>query len=187
MIIGKTVRFRAIEEHDLPALQEWLNDPQISRLVGGFSFPVSAAGQKRWYEASLSNTSTQRWIVEDHAGLRLGLIGLWGIDWHNRNAMAAIKLGASEARGKGYGTDALMTLAAYSFYQVGLHKLWAEILSFNVASHRVFVDKCGWHVEGTYRQQVFRDGRFHDQVRVGLLREDFDALPGAADYTPRDT
>lgn len=187
MIIGKTVRFRAIEEHDLEALQGWLNDPEISRLVGGFSFPVSAAGQRRWFEASQSNATTQRWIVEDHAGLRLGLVGLWQIDWHNRNAMAAIKLGSSDARGRGYGTDALMSLAAYAFYQVGLHKLWAEILPFNVASYRVFVDKCGWQVEGVYRQHVFREGCFHDQVRVGLLREDFDALEGAGEYTPDAT
>lgn len=184
MIRGRKVQFRAIEERDLPSLAEWLNDPQIAHLVGGFSFPVSLAGQKRWFEGTHGSRHTQRWIVETHEGERLGLTGLWEIDWHNRHALTALKLGAKDIRGKGYGTDAIMTLMAYAFYQVGLNRLWGEILPFNTGSYGAYVSKCGWKVEGVYRQHVFRDGRFYDQLRVACLKEDFDRHPRAPAYLP---
>ena len=184
MIIGRKVRFRAIEEADLPALAGWLNDPQIAHLVGGFSFPVSMGEQRRWFEDMQSDGKTQRWIVEALSGERLGLTGLWDIDWQNRHALTSLKLGTDGIRGKGYGTDAIMTLMSYAFYQLGLNRLWSEILPFNAGSYRAYVNHCGWKVEGVNRQHIYRDGRFYDQLRVACLKEDFDRHPQAADYRP---
>lgn len=185
MIIGLKTRFRPIEESDLERLAQWINDPEISHLVGGFSFPLSMTEQREWFLRSHQDKRTQRWIVESHEGVVLGLTGLWEIDWRNRHALTALKLGAAEARGKGYGTDAILTLMSYAFYQVGLNRLWGEILPYNVGSYRAYVEKCGWKVEGVFRQHVLRDGVLWDQLRVAALKSDFDALPAAADYIPR--
>lgn len=184
MIRGKRVVLRAIEEQDLDLLLEWLNDPFISQQVTGFSFPLSRPQQRRWFERSLDDASTQRWMVLDEGGRPIGVTGLWAIDRQNRHALSALKLGAADLRGKGYGTDAIMTVFAYAFFQVGLNRVWGEILPYNVASYRAYVEKCGCKVEGVLRQHTFRDGRFHDQVRVAILREDFEALPAAKDYLP---
>lgn len=182
MIVGQRVRFRAIEESDQPVLVAWLNDPEISRLVGGWTFPVSLAAQRDWFSRNRGDTRNQRWIVESHDGEVLGLTGLWDIDWQNRHALTALKLGSKNVRGKGYGSDAILTLMSYAFQQVGLHRLWTEILEYNVASRRAYVEKCGWTVEGSLRQHVFRDGKFHDQLRIGVLASEFYALPVAAPY-----
>ncbi len=184
MIVGLKTRFRPIEESDLEQLLQWINDPEISHLVGGFSFPLSMAEQREWFQRSHQDKRTQRWIVETLDGVTLGLTGLWEIDWRNRHALTALKLGAAEARGKGYGTDAILTLMSYAFYQVGLNRLWGEILPFNVGSYRAYVEKCGWKVEGVFRKHVLRDGVYWDQLRVAALREDFEALPEAAPYRP---
>lgn len=185
MIEGKSIRLRAVEEKDLELLAQWLNDPYISHYVGGFSFPVSMAQQQRWFEHAVADKSSIRFIVETKDTCRaIGLTGLWQIDWVNRHALTALKLGADNIRGKGYGTDAIMTLMSYAFYQVGLNRLWGEILPFNVGSYKAYVEKCGWRVEGVYRQHVFRDGRFYDQLRVAILKSDFDALPSVQEYVP---
>lgn len=183
MICGKRVRFRAIEEEDLPYLLAWFNDPHISQMVGGWDFPTSMAQQKEWFKRSLSDANTQRWIVENHDGDRLGLTGLWNIDRHNGHGLTALKLGA-EGRGKGYGTDAILLVCAYAFYQVGLRRLWSEILEYNIPSYRAYVDKCGWKVEGVLREHAFRDGAYHNQFRIGLLKTDFEAYLAGADYLP---
>jgi len=185
MIEGEKIRLRAIEEGDLESMADWLNDPVISHYVGGFSFPVSKSQQRRWYESALNDDKNIRLIVETKDDNRvIGLTGLWQIDWVNRHALTALKLGADNIRGKGYGTDAIMTLMSYAFYQVGLNRLWGEILPFNVGSYKAYVTKCGWMVEGIYRQHVYRDGRFYDQMRVAVLKEDFDRLSNASEYIP---
>jgi RimJ/RimL family protein N-acetyltransferase len=184
LICGKKVRLRPIEESDLALMVQWFNDPEIAQLVGGWDFPISLAQQKEWYRSSLSDRRTQRWIIEDFEGNPLGLTGLWDIDWHNRQALNAVKLGNTDMRGKGYGTDVIMTVMAYSFFQVGLNRLWGEIIDYNIGSYMAYVKNCGWKVEGKLRESVFRDGVYHDQYRVAILKDEFIALDGVNDYIP---
>ena len=74
---------------------------------------------------------------------------------------------------------------AYAFYDVGLNRLWGEILDFNGASFGAYVKKCGWRIEGILRSHVFRKGRFHDIYRVAILKSEFDALDDASEYVER--
>ncbi len=185
MIKAKKLGFRAIAERDLPLLADWLNDDEMSGLVVGRSYPVSLEQQRRWFERQLGDEHNQRWMVETFEGQTIGLTGLWSIDYVNRNALTALKIGAKDVQGKGYGSDAIMGLMAYAFGEVGLERLWGEILVYNVPSYKAYVERCGWKVEGLLRKQVFRAGTFHDVLRVGILREDFLALPAAADYITR--
>lgn len=182
MIRGKKVFFRAIEESDLEALRDWGNDPVIADLVVGWSFPVSMTDQRKWFEACRTDQTTQRFVVESDEDGVLGLTGLWNIDWHNRHALTALKLGAANIRGKGYGTDAIMTLMKYAFFDVGLNRLWGAILPYNIGSYKAYVEKCGWRVEGRLCQEIFRHGRYHDLYRVGVLRQDFEIHPLFDEY-----
>jgi len=186
MIVGKRVRFRAVEKADQHLLVSWINDPYISQLVGGWSFPISLAAQEDWFSRVMNDQKNQRWMVESLEGEPLGLTGLSQIDWHNRTAFPALKLGASNSRGKGYGTDAIMTLMTYAFLDVGLNRLWGEILPHNIESYKAFVEKCGWRVEGVFRQHIYRNGVYMDQLRVAILRDEFLRLPQAKDYIPAE-
>jgi RimJ/RimL family protein N-acetyltransferase len=101
MIVGKNVVLRAIEEDDLEYLQKWQNDPVISELVVGWSFPVSMADQRQWFQGSVKKPHTQRFIVESKEKGIIGLTGLWDIDLHNRHALTALKIGEKTDRGSG--------------------------------------------------------------------------------------
>lgn len=184
MIKGKKVFLRALNEDDLAVTLQWLNDPEISHLVGGWEFPLSMAHQREWFNRSIKDDRTHRFIVESYEDGVIGLTGLWDIDWHDRHALTSLKLGANNIRGKGYGTDAIMTLMTYAFCEVGLNRLWGAMISYNIASYKTYVEKCGWKVEGVFRQQLYRDGRYYDQLRVAILRDEFLQHPLAADYLP---
>jgi len=182
MILGKSIFLRAMDEDDLPLLLAWLNDPVISRLVGGWTYPTSMTEQKEWFKRTLQDRSVKRLIVQSPVDGVIGLTGLWEIDWQNRHALTALKIGASDIRGKGYGTDAIMTMMAYAFHTIGLNRLWGLILEYNIPSYKAYVEKCGWKVEGINRQHIYRDGKYHNQLRVGILRDEFYNLPNAKDY-----
>lgn len=183
MIKGNRVILRPVDEADLGLITEWFNDQELAQWVGGWSFPLSFAEQREWFKRTVSDQATRRFIVSlANDGSPIGVTGLWHIDWRNRHALTALKLGVAATRGQGLGTDAILTMCAYAFRNVGLNRLWTEVLSFNAASYRAYVKKCGWKLEGRSRQHVLRDGTYHDQFRLGLLRDEFEQLPLAQPY-----
>jgi RimJ/RimL family protein N-acetyltransferase len=40
------------------------------------------------------------------------------------------------------------------------------------ASHR-YNEKCGYHVEGVLKNQIFRNGKYHDEILMAIFREDW--------------
>jgi RimJ/RimL family protein N-acetyltransferase len=182
MIHGLKTLCRSIESADQAFLHELNADPVVRANVVGWEFPSSLNKQTKWFEAQVPS-STHRWIVEDLAGNALGLTGLWDIDWHNRNALTALKLGGpAPKRGEGLGSDAIMAVMAFAFYDAGLERLYSTILKDNVASLKAYTEKCGWQIEGTSRKHIWRHGAFEDLLQVGVLREDFDKLPNSREY-----
>lgn len=184
MLEGKKIKLRAIEEKDLELLQQWHNDPIMADMVVGWSFPVSMAGQDKWLRASLEDERNVRLVVESKEEGVIGLTGLWDIDRHNRHALTALKIGPRNLKGRGYGTDAILTMMSYAYYYIGLNRLWGLILPYNIPSYKAYVKKCGWKVEGRFRQHIFRRGRLYDLLYVAALREDFRKWPAAQDYIP---
>lgn len=182
MIRGKFVMIRTMEVEDLAAVKAINDDPEVRGRVVGWGWPNSRAELARWHQGSQGG-ATHRWVVATEEHGVVGVTGLWDVDLQSRNALTALKLGgASGVRGRGLGTDAIMAVMAFAFYDVGLHRLHSSILADNEASTRAYVDKCGWSVEGVSREHVWRHGRFVDLAQIGILREDFDALPHAEEY-----
>ncbi len=185
MIRGKKIVLRPLEEDDLDFCQSLYNDPHIRNMVVGWDFPVSKKKQKIWFDSLLNDKFNVRFIVESKDAGLIGLTGFWDIDWHNRNALMAVKLlTARKTKGKGYGRDVIMTMSAFAFFNMGLHKLWCEILDYNVPSLKCYVEKSGWKIEGKLRKHIFRNGLFHDLYYLGCLKEDFLAIADSSEYVP---
>jgi RimJ/RimL family protein N-acetyltransferase len=172
--MSASVRLRPIEREDLSFLRDLANDAQVRENVVGWDWPLSLAAQERWFDAGADTMITRRFIVEDDEGAPVGLTGLWDIDWHNRSAMTAIKIGGRpNVRGRGHGFAAIAAIMAFAFNDVGLNRLYTTILSDNEPSRQLFVTKCGWVEEGVLREHVWRNGVFRDVVHVALLRNEY--------------
>jgi RimJ/RimL family protein N-acetyltransferase len=170
-IKGKHVLLRAIEREDLPLLNQWANDPEIQRLLGGWHFPTSLQDQETWFSSLSCNSLNQRFAVEVHG---LGLVGtanLVSIDWKNRTAFHGMLLGEKKVRGKGYGVDTIEAIMRYAFDELGLCRLDTDIIVYNEASLRTYIEKCGWVEEGRRTQWYFREGQRWDKILVGITQE----------------
>lgn len=171
-IYGKKVTLRALEMRDMPRLAKWHNDPETANFLLGWSFPISRYEQIEWYKKSVKDPQTRRFAIDDEKGNFIGIIGLWNINWKDREASVGILLGEKNCRGKGYGTDAMKTLMDYAFNELQMHRLSGEILAYNEASKK-FTGNLGWQQEGIARKKVFRSGKYHDVVMVAVLEEDY--------------
>ncbi len=171
-IMGKQIYLRAMEPEDMDMFMDMINDAEISKMVVGWSFPVSKKEQMDWYNNAVSSQNKRFTICLQENDKAVGVVTLTNIDFVNRSATHGIKLHPSCPKGRGIGTDAVMTLMEYAFNQINLNRLDGSWLLFNTASKRLY-EKCGWHEEGIKKKAVYRDGVYHDLAICGILKEEY--------------
>lgn len=168
---GLGVRLRAFTREDAEAYRGFVNDPEIARRIDRAG-SVSEAEHAQWFEKLTSDPSIAPFAVEETPSRRfLGLV--WLFDIERRHGRAEVRIVLGEGRGKGAGVEALRLLSRHAFERLGLVKLWADVLAFNVPAARAF-EKAGFVREGLLRQDrasVAGGGRV-DVIRFGRLADD---------------
>ena len=170
-IYGKKVILRALEVADMPYLREMINDPEMERMVIGWSFPVSEKQQLEWYNRVIGDNRNFRFAIT-YGDKFVGVSTLTQIDWKNRSADHGIKLCNRTPKRIGIGFDSVYATMRYAFEELQLNRLYTTILDYNIASQKLYA-KCGWQVEGNYRQSVFKNNAYHDEMPVAILRDEY--------------
>ncbi len=181
-IQGKRVVLRAIEAEDLKLFNDWGNEPELWRLLGGWHFPVSRASTQSWFDRISSDQANLRLAITTRDHGVVGLANLLDIDWKNRHAFHGMMLGNPAVRGQGIGRDTVMAVMRYAFAELGLARLDGSMIEYNEASVALYCGKCGWREEGRQRNWYYRGGRFWDRIMVGVTYADYEALALAARY-----
>jgi len=52
---------------------------------------------------------------------------------------------------------------------MNMNKAKLNVYSFNKRAIKSY-SKCGFQIEGTLRQEIFRDGAFHEEIIMGILK-----------------
>ena len=176
---GKLVRLRAYEKSDLDAVMKWVNDEEITDLLGGgmLTYPVSSIAEAKFIEdAAGSSDKHKTFVIETLADRRyVGAISFNVIDWLNRSAGLGIVIADKSLWGKGYGTDAMRVMMRLAFDKMNLHRLWLHVHAYNpraIASY----EKCGFKREGVLRQEHFTRGAYHDTIVMGILESEYRAI-----------
>lgn len=110
--------------------------------------------------------------VETLAGRFIGTMGLYRINWKDRVATTGALIGEKDCQGEGYGTDAKMTLLDSTFNTLNRRKICASVYSFNERSLR-YLKRTGYAVEGVRKEQVYKDGRYWDEILLGLFKKEW--------------
>ena len=98
----------------------------------------------------------------------IGLIDLFDFDFNNRRAGVGIVISSESNRQLGFGNQALQILINYSFNQLQLHQLYANIGSNNTESIHLFT-KFDFKVIGVKKDWMFLNNNYHDEVFLQLL------------------
>ncbi|KTR40389.1 hypothetical protein NS263_07960 [Curtobacterium oceanosedimentum] len=171
---GDRVRFRALEDADLPDLVRWWRDPEWAVLQQILVRPrpeEPVVEMLRSWSKSERSGDVGFSVVDRASGELVGHVTLFGAALPVRAATLAVMIG-SEHVGRGYGTDAVRLLTAYGFREMGLNRIEIQVHAFNDRARAVY-RKVGYHEEGIRREAVFHDGRFHDEVIMSALARDW--------------
>lgn len=175
LLRGERVRLRALADSDLDPLVEWWRNSDSAVLQQATVAPRPAASLREMFQAWSRNDSPggAGFSIDDETGRLIGHATMWGAALPARIATFAIILGP-DAVGRGYGTDATRAMLRYAFDEIGVHKVELRAWAFNGRAIRAY-EKAGFVREGVRRAVAFHGGRFHDEVLMGVLAEEFGA------------
>ena len=174
MFEGEKVRLRAYRREDLPLTLEYLNDLEVAEGVRpGFLFPFRKEDEDKWYDGlNPLSKDTYSFAIESLTdNSYMGGCGIKEFNVKNHTAALGIFLGSPHWR-KGYGSDALRVLVKFCFNEMNLHKIKIDVFSFNQKAMKCY-EKVGFKTEGVLRQEMYRNGMYHDHIVMGLLRSEW--------------
>ena len=172
MYEGKLVRLRAFDNSDLMQCLDYSNDYEVMRgASGGILYPSTVDDEARTMGNNTSYTSGEYQFAIETIDTRrfIGKCGFIKINWKNRVGELAILIGDKSCHGKGYGTDAVSTLCRFGFDELNLHKIKATVFSFNQPAVRCY-EKCGFVKEGLLKDEIYREGAYHDVIVMGKFK-----------------
>lgn len=173
---GERLKLRAIEESDAEAFWIMRNDmdtayfanmqaPMPSSLKSTEEIIGKIGGLRDIKEGFL-------FVIEDENGKFIGTINGAFVDLKNRNFMLGITLNSKNIRGKGYGTEAIKLFIDFAFRELNMNKVWLGTFSFNPGAIRCY-EKCGFVKEAVAKNRIYRDGTYHDEITMSILRDEY--------------
>jgi RimJ/RimL family protein N-acetyltransferase len=171
---GEKVVLRARHDGDVQILHDELYNDVATRSRSDSRpwRPISPSSSASPYAVTDPGEDAACFSVVESSGDELaGEALLWSIDTHNRFAHIGISLRPA-FRGRGLALDTVRVLCRYGFAVRGLQRLQIETLADNAAMLRTATD-AGFTREGVLRKAAWVNGRFIDEVILGLLVEDW--------------
>lgn len=169
---------RRIGPDDEEALFRIHSDPRTFRYFGRPGDTTREAVRERFgrSEAALLAGEGIRWAFTRKipGNPVVGTGGLWRWNKPHFHAEVGYEIDP-EHWGQGLMPEALRAICQFGFDVMGLHRVVANIDPKNKASARA-LEKTGFLLEGTQREDWYHDGQFTDTGVYGLLRRDFEVL-----------
>lgn len=164
-------RFRPADAETLAAYR---SAPEVARYQSWEApYPVEKAryAVESMVAADPEQPGWFQWAIELTA--ERAHIGDVGVNLHDNLMQAEIGYTlAPERQGHGYATEAVRAVLDHLFRVRGLHRVSAECDARNIASARL-LERLGFTREGLLRQQTWIKGEWTDDLRYGLLAEEW--------------
>jgi RimJ/RimL family protein N-acetyltransferase len=183
MLKGKVVYLRMIEPKDAELTYKWHNDYEMQKMTCGPIRFVSMEIEKNWVVSKTSSNARDIYlsICLNETDEMIGLISINDIDLLNQKCVCGgIVIGNKEYRDGVAYREALKIMRTYVFEQLNMNKLTGSCLEEHILS-RADMESAGYKLEGVLRNDVYKNGRFHNVLRYSLLREEYEAMKNLYD------
>jgi len=171
---GALVSLRPLELSDLnDRYLQWLNDPEVTRYLETGVFPTTRQDLERFYAAVMSSSNNVMLaIIERRSGTHVGNLKLGPINWIDRRTLFGILIGEKDFWGKGIGEESTRLAVGYAFEKLNLNRVGLAVFEEHTSAIRCY-EKVGFKVEGCFREEMFREGRYRNRLWMGCLRSDY--------------
>ena len=172
---GKNIFLRALEPEDLEFIYAIENDENIWEISNTIT-PYSRFLIRQYLENAQQDIFEAKQlrlaICKKDNQNPIGLIDLFDFDPKNSRAGVGIIIQNDENRKNGFGKEALELVINFSFSQLQLHQLYANIQTENEASIKLF-STFGFQKIGVKRDWTLSKGKYLDEAMFQLINLKF--------------
>jgi len=166
------LRLQPIRAADVDHVMTWVNDSEVIKNFQHFGRRFTRKEELAFIRKLLKDgTNATFSIFRRKDGVYVGQCAINQISWENRLGRVALII-ARERWGHGYAQQAMELLLKHAFRKLKLNKVWGMVYASNKKGLHVDL-KIGFKIEGRLSEEYFWRGRYHDIVRIGMLRSDF--------------
>ena len=159
------ISLRPLEPEDIELLYKWENNLEIWE-VSNTKTPFSKHILAQYLIESAKDiyeTKQLRLIIQNKKLEPVGAIDLFDFEPYHLRAGVGILIHNNSDKNRGYATDALKALSAYTFEILGLKQLYANIAENNTNSIHLF-EKSGFVQVGIKKDWLKTIGGWKDEI-----------------------
>jgi len=177
MIEGKRVCLRSFELSDLDEIMKHWNNMELRNFLGSVDKgPAARNEEEEWIKGTWKRSRERTaftMAIETIADSKLiGGTGIFDIDWTSRSATVGISIYNPKYWGKGYGQESINLLLGFAFRNLNLNRVELDTFDFNKRAQNCYL-KIGFKEVGKRRKAKFIDGKYHDDIIMDILREEW--------------
>ena len=172
-LISDRLILRNLRPEDVTqAYADWLNDPGVNRYLHNSNSRNTIHTCREYvrsYDGSLDKALIG--VFEKPSELHIGNLTFSSVAWETGSATVGVCLGRSGYGGKGYATEAMISISEFCFDHLELHRIEAQVSVHNTSSVNLFI-RSGFRVEGMRREAGLVGASRHSLYVMGLLSTD---------------
>ena len=171
---GEKIVLRPISIKEAASYVRWIKDKRVNRFLIIDGKGLTLEKEKKIIKQFLESKASMNWSIFIQLNKLIGTTGITVNKIHRRCSWG-IFIGDKNYWGQGYGADVLETVLKYCFNKLELNRVELSVFPFNPRAIECY-KKCGFRVEGVKKQAVRKDGKFVDDIIMGILKKDYNKL-----------
>ncbi len=140
---GDRVTLRTKSPDDASKDYDWATDPELMRLDAGRPCEFDFSLYLLVYPDGLADPEKVQFAIETTEGTHIGNCTCYNINRVQKEAEMGIIIGDRKYWGKGYGSDAAITLMKYIFADLEMQRIVLHTLEWNIRARECF-KRCGF-------------------------------------------
>ena len=170
-ITGHRIYLTGINKEDLSKIVKWVNDSEMTYYLFMGDRPAHIELLTEQWEKEIKNPNEVAMaIVDKKKDKMIGWSGLYSINWISRSAEYRIFIGEKQYRDRGIGTEVAKLMLNYGFEKLNLNKIWLGVNAAHKGAVHSY-EKAGFVKEGMLREEIYRNGKYYDAIRMSILRK----------------
>lgn len=164
---------RQIAPDDAEGMMRLFSDPRVLTYLNLAPMDTLERANEfiGWLRGAYAQQEGVDWTITTQAGELVGMCGMYQWDRANRRIDLGYHI-LPDVWGRGYATEATHAMLGWAFDALDLHRVQADCTDGNIGSERVLL-KCGFTLEGIWRENCWEHGRFVNIRQFGLLRREY--------------
>jgi RimJ/RimL family protein N-acetyltransferase len=174
-LTGKNVFLKALNREDAIYSKwfGWFNDEVLTETLQKHYFPNTFEAQVDFWEKNIKNASNQiqLGICKIDGEELIGIVSLNNIDFINRKCEFSIIIGEKTGKNVHIFLESTKLIFNHAFNTLNMNKIYGGTISKDLIT--LMCRLLGCKQEGVARQDIFKNGSYHDAYLYSLLKEEF--------------